>query len=86
MLCAATDDGRRRVDPANADVVRAVDVVGHDGYPYWQGATIPQSNGVFWESVRNTRNAVNAIKVSRGTRALASSSTNDILKAMLTKL
>jgi exo-beta-1,3-glucanase (GH17 family) len=51
------------VDAANADVLRAVDFVGTDGYPYWQGATPEQAGSVFWTSVDNVRGAVNNIKV-----------------------
>jgi hypothetical protein len=52
-----------RVNPNNADVVKAVDFVGTDGYPYWQGAMISQSADIFWNSVNDVRNAVNKIKV-----------------------
>lgn len=62
-----------RVDGANADVIRAVDFVGSDAYPYWQGATVPQSADVFWKSVDDVRNAVNSVKV-RIIRTLATSS------------
>jgi exo-beta-1,3-glucanase (GH17 family) len=53
-----------RVDPANADVIKAVDFVGHDGYPFWQGSTIPQSAEVLWQSIAKTREAANKVKVS----------------------
>jgi exo-beta-1,3-glucanase (GH17 family) len=55
---------RLRVDPANAAVITAVDFIGFDGYPYWQGATIPQSADVFWQSINATREAANKVKVS----------------------
>ena len=55
-------DGNR-VDPENTDVLKAVDWVGTDGYPYWQGATPNQSPGVFWDSVNQVRQVVNNVKV-----------------------
>ncbi|KAF2454089.1 glycoside hydrolase family 17 protein [Lineolata rhizophorae] len=50
------------VDAANEVVITACDFVGMDGYPYFQGATIEQAPEVFWQSVTDTRNAVNRVK------------------------
>ena len=50
------------VDPKNNDVIRAVDWVGTDGYPYFQASTIEEGYNVFWQSVEDTRNMVNAVK------------------------
>jgi hypothetical protein len=60
-----TDVMGYRVDPKNAQVLRAVEWVGTDGYPYWQGS-LPQGQGadVFWKSVNDVRNVVQQIKVS----------------------
>ena len=52
-----------RVDGANADVIKAVDFIGTDGYPFWEGKTIPESSDAFWQSVRQVQNAANNIKV-----------------------
>lgn len=49
------------VDGANADVIRAADFIGMDGYPYFQGSSIEDAANVFWQSVDATRNAVNQI-------------------------
>ncbi|KAF2834556.1 glycoside hydrolase family 17 protein [Patellaria atrata CBS 101060] len=50
------------VDPANRDVITACDFVGMNGFPYWQGATIPQSSDVFWKSYDDTKRAVDSVK------------------------
>ena len=43
------------VDPANTAVITACDFLGMDGYPYFQDASIDDSNDVFWTSVNNVR-------------------------------
>lgn len=50
------------VDPANDDVLRAVDFVGVDGYPYFQGATQEQAPEVFWQSIRDTQASIDRVK------------------------
>jgi exo-beta-1,3-glucanase (GH17 family) len=54
----------KRVDPKNKPLIRACDFIGTDEYPYWQGATIPQSAEVFWDSVQEVIDAANEVKVS----------------------
>jgi len=58
----AVDTWTTWVDGSYADVITAVDFVGNDAYPYWQGATPDQASSVFWDSVNAVRNAVNAVK------------------------
>jgi len=51
------------VDGANTAVIQASDFIGTDGYPYFQsnnGNSINDAYNLFWESVDNVRNAVNA--------------------------
>jgi len=55
---------RYRVDRKNVNVTKAVDFVGTDGYPYWQGATMMQAAEVFWDSVEDVTNMVSSIKVT----------------------
>lgn len=43
-------------------MIRAVDFIGMDGYPYFQGATINDAARVFWESVGATKAAVQRVK------------------------
>ncbi|KAI4234945.1 MAG: hypothetical protein L6R40_006613 [Gallowayella cf. fulva] len=50
------------VDPKNADVIRACDFVGHDGYPYWEGVSADQGLNAFRENLEKTRNAVGSVK------------------------
>ncbi|KAL1638720.1 hypothetical protein SLS58_008643 [Diplodia intermedia] len=50
------------VDPANEPVVTAVDFVGCDAYPYWQGVTVPESLDTYFKAIADTKAAVTAIK------------------------
>ena len=50
------------VNASYNDVIRACDFIGTDGYPYFQASTIQDGYDVFWESVEDTRNMVNAVK------------------------
>ncbi|KAG4422093.1 hypothetical protein IFR04_004720 [Cadophora malorum] len=53
------------VNGANADVIRACDFVGTDGYPYFQNTQangIDQSYNLFWDSVQQVRDVVNTVK------------------------
>jgi len=50
------------VNSTNNAVITASDFVGMDGYPYFQGAAIQDGANVFWQSVQDTRNAVNSVK------------------------
>jgi len=57
-----TDTWTAWVNGANDVVTRASDFILMDGYPYWQGATISNANQVFFQSLTDTRNHVNAVK------------------------
>ncbi|PWW77787.1 Glycoside Hydrolase Family 17 protein [Tuber magnatum] len=46
------------VDGANADVVRACDVVVMNAFPYWQGAPVDDAQGVFQTAIDNTKAAI----------------------------
>ncbi|KAL8997693.1 MAG: hypothetical protein Q9169_003100 [Polycauliona sp. 2 TL-2023] len=50
------------VDPKNEDVIRACDFVGHDGYPYWEGASVDQGLNAFRINLEKTRGVVNRVK------------------------
>ncbi|TLD04575.1 hypothetical protein E2P81_ATG10254 [Venturia nashicola] len=49
------------VDSANEVVITASDFIGMDGYPYFQNSAIGDAANVFWQSVTDTRNAVNRV-------------------------
>jgi exo-beta-1,3-glucanase (GH17 family) len=61
LNCILTDT---RVNGANNNVTKACDFIGHDGYPYWQGASPQQASEVFWKSVEDTINSAWAVNVS----------------------
>lgn len=46
----------------NKPVVTAVDFVGCDAYPYWQGVTVPESLDTYFKAIEDTKTAVTAIK------------------------
>ncbi|KAI9716375.1 MAG: hypothetical protein M1828_000364 [Chrysothrix sp. TS-e1954] len=48
------------VKPENVALIKAVDFVGTDGYPYFQDAAIEDGASVFWDSVEAVRNVVKA--------------------------
>lgn len=53
------------VKSENNAVITACDFVGTDGYPYFQNTQsnpIDQGYNLFWDSVQNVRNVVNAVK------------------------
>ncbi|KAH8666038.1 glycoside hydrolase family 17 protein [Tricladium varicosporioides] len=53
------------VKSENNAVITACDFVGTDGYPYFQSTQsnpIDQGYNLFWDSVQNVRNVVNAVK------------------------
>ena len=50
------------VDPANNAVIIASDFVGTDQYPYFQNKSIEDGYDVFWQSVKNVQNVVQAVK------------------------
>ncbi|KAL8818652.1 MAG: hypothetical protein Q9223_002766 [Gallowayella weberi] len=50
------------IDPKNEDVIRACDFVGHDGYPYWEGASVQQGLDAFRQNLAKTRSAVDRVK------------------------
>ncbi|KAL9629044.1 MAG: hypothetical protein Q9204_005502 [Flavoplaca sp. TL-2023a] len=50
------------VDPKNEDVIRACDFVGHDGYPYWEGASVEGGLNAFRTNLEKTRSVVNRVK------------------------
>ena len=52
-----------RVDPDNKPLITACDFIGLDEYPFWQGATIPQSAEVFWDTMQEVIDATSAVKV-----------------------
>lgn len=52
-----------RVDPDNKSVIEAVDFVGVDEYPYWQGATMEQAPEVFWSTYQEVIDATLKVKV-----------------------
>jgi len=49
------------VNPANNEVIKACDVIGMNGFPYWQGSTADQAEEVFFKSLTDTRNAVHSV-------------------------
>ncbi|KAI9840410.1 MAG: hypothetical protein M1837_001623 [Sclerophora amabilis] len=49
------------VDGKNEELIKAVDFVGTDGYPYYQNAGINDGYNVFWESVQKVRDVVGRV-------------------------
>ncbi|KAL8960765.1 MAG: hypothetical protein Q9183_005408, partial [Haloplaca sp. 2 TL-2023] len=49
------------VDAKNEDVIRACDFVGHDGYSYFEGASIEQGLNAYHSALEKTRATVNRI-------------------------
>lgn len=58
-----TDTWTAWVDPANQDVINAVDMLITDGYPYWQGSSIDNAQGVFAKCVQDTINVAQGKEV-----------------------
>lgn len=48
----------RRTNTANAAVIKAVDFVGFDGYPYYENAAIGNAKAVFDKSLQVTKAAI----------------------------
>lgn len=46
---------------ANDEVIRAVDFVGMDAYPYWQGSAIEDAHDVFFQAYQETKDHVQSI-------------------------